>query len=506
MSASAFTSGGDGSSSADDHSSRCSGSTAEHDEQEPFEEFEPKVYQLCHQLGLQNPRVERMKGGSFNRVVAIQCDPQALPPFLSSHYVLRVPRSPLDRTENSLSLESSDLRDQIAILHYVSLRMPSITAPIAAFDLSANNPINSEYALQSRLIGSTLEVVYADMALHQKISMAKQIALILAEMESIKFPTTGLLVAADHLPKRLEVIENSQHYTEFLRVVDQDTKPFGRKSFNPGEISSSATPPRTLESFLHRQFTRRIADENQDVISYDGVNMCSWESLFAISQEMKDMGWLEDSQGGILHHLDLEPRNIIVNCKDSSDNVEVPGWNIVGVIDWDDAVSHSPIVAHYPPAWLWDSSEEFSLYRQWPGRDEDKSGRTYEQWDENWDSVPPQALSEEQMAVKEAFDVEISKHIPAYCHHAYGEGRLVRKLAGFARQDVWGCWNIATYPAFLREWDSAKEIWKEHHKGNDHIRCLGAPSNRGSSVEGIPPTSVSEPYRDPTMPQNKPLA
>ena len=199
-SASTSSSGGSskaGDSSADDNNSRDSSSAANYDQN--VGKCEPKVYRLCHQVSVQNLQGERMKSGSFNRVVAIQCNRKNLPQFLSSHNVLRVPRDSQARTENSLSLESSELRDQNTVLQYVSSQMPSITATIAAFDLSANNPLNSEYSLQSRLIDATLEAHYSGMSLPQKIDQV---------------PTIGLLVATDHLlmPSNTAT-HNAQDYT-----------------------------------------------------------------------------------------------------------------------------------------------------------------------------------------------------------------------------------------------------------------------------------------------------
>ncbi|KAL8791596.1 MAG: hypothetical protein Q9195_005801 [Heterodermia aff. obscurata] len=52
----------------------------------------------------------------------------------------------------------------------------------------------------------------------------------------------------------------------------------------------------------------------------------------------------------VLHHTDLEPRNIMVNKSSPGDK-----WIISGIVDWDGAVAVPRPLARMPPAWIWDS-------------------------------------------------------------------------------------------------------------------------------------------------------
>ncbi|KAL9581342.1 MAG: hypothetical protein Q9203_005931, partial [Teloschistes exilis] len=59
----------------------------------------------------------------------------------------------------------------------------------------------------------------------------------------------------------------------------------------------------------------------------------------------------------VLHHWDLEPRNLIVsNAKtddDNNNNNPHGAWKITGLIDWDDALALPLLLARPPPRWLW---------------------------------------------------------------------------------------------------------------------------------------------------------
>ena len=132
--------------------------------------------------------------------------------------------------------------------------------------------------------------------------------------------------------------------------MEYNTKPFRRWTLDPREIHRNVPPLTTLEGFFPRPFIRRIAEKNENRLGRDGLEMHGWERLVGISQEMQNIGRLDDSQGGILHHFDLEPRDIIVSCEDRLVSAGGQVWKIVGVTNWDDAISSSLILAHYPLA------------------------------------------------------------------------------------------------------------------------------------------------------------
>jgi hypothetical protein len=75
-------------------------------------------------------KVERMSGGSFNRVIGIAF---SSPP--ASQYVIRIPRMALD------PIEVQNIKDQVAVLLYLSAYLP--VAKVVAYDCTAHNAIKS---------------------------------------------------------------------------------------------------------------------------------------------------------------------------------------------------------------------------------------------------------------------------------------------------------------------------------------------------------------------------
>ncbi|KAH9220474.1 hypothetical protein DL95DRAFT_289579 [Leptodontidium sp. 2 PMI_412] len=105
--------------------------------QEIFETYKAKVIQLCLEIGYGEPtEVERMKGGSFNRIIGLSFDTPE-----KKQYILRIPREPYDETQDY------EISDQVEVLLYLaqfdSLKVPSILA----YDATTNNAIKSHGVL-----------------------------------------------------------------------------------------------------------------------------------------------------------------------------------------------------------------------------------------------------------------------------------------------------------------------------------------------------------------------
>ena len=275
--------------------------------------------------------------------------------------------------------------------------------------------------------------------------------------------------------------------------MEVDTKPPSR-----WHKRTPLPPPTTLEGFFHRQLTQRIAEDGDSYLSQSGEELWSWGKLLAVSNEMGQMGWLNSdlSAGGILHHWDLEARNIMVEYQEGSSPSPSPPpttgsgrWKITGIIDWDEALSDPPIFAHKPPMWLWNDIEAFSLYFTWVGCDDDAANnkRVFDQWDYDIDTAPPTALNRDESLIKQAFDAEMEKHVPGYYRHAYEHGKMVRRLAAFSKMNGRGDWEQFRYERFLEEWENERIMWRERH-GIEVTNPLPSIPNLGEHV-------------GPTMPQ-----
>ncbi|KAH7391306.1 hypothetical protein BKA64DRAFT_677302 [Cadophora sp. MPI-SDFR-AT-0126] len=158
--------------------------------QEQFHIYKFKVIQLCRDIGLGEPRkIERMEGGSFNRVIGL-----TFPSGDKPEYVLRVPRYALDEDQ------TKDIIDQVSVQLHLAKCDSLPVASVAAYDSTTNNAINSQYVLQERLHGETLCDIFYDLPLCEKLQIATKTAEIILKLESIKVDKPGRLVGADDLP------------------------------------------------------------------------------------------------------------------------------------------------------------------------------------------------------------------------------------------------------------------------------------------------------------------
>ena len=343
--------------------------------------------------------------------------------------------------------------------------MPSITATVVAFDLTTKNAIGWPYVLQHRLAGTALDEVYSTMNTSDKIDIAQQVASLLVTMDSISFPAIGNIVALSEPTETWNAPGIPVSVESQLRIVEVDTK-----SSSQWHSQTHIPPPTRVEAFFERQFAERIPVDGEKVCNFAGVELHSWSKLLVISREMKKLGYFapDESTSGIVHHWDFEPRNILAEPQpasssfDESSNSRSERWKVTGIIDWDDALSYPRILARKPPIWLWNDIETFGLYHVWIN-DDGSDKRIYDQWDYDLDTAPPLPLTKDDFMIKCAFDAIMEKHLPGYCYHAYEAGKMVRRLANFAKLKGLGTWDKVKYDRFLVEWKAERSLGLEKH-------------------------------------------
>lgn len=133
----------------------------------------------------------------------------------------------------------------------------------------------------------------------------------------------------------------------------------------------------------------------------------------------------------ILHHPELEPRNIMVENSRGA-------WKISGIIDWNEAEALPKPLARRPPAWIWSSSDELSKFH---GSDE----------------YVIQEVDKDSRTLKAYFDATVERALPGYCEDAYGYGRWFRRIFAFARSGL----NESRLMGYL---DKLLDAWKTDHK------------------------------------------
>lgn len=381
--------------------------------QESFETFRQKVLDLCSSIGYGTPRVERLKGGSYNRIIGVTFNgEQKHPPC-----VIRIPRFRSDYPE------SQDIKNQLAILRAVESELP--VAKARAYSLTPQNPIGFEYIIQERLPGVSLDNVYGDFSHSDKKSIVEQMVHIIRKIENIKYPNAGRLIASSPTP--LPASSTSCHDISCpLEVTGFGT---GYDTSDPNQVR--VAPAKDLDHFFRSQFD---AWESFELTQLSGATSEYWKELRKIYEEMIKLFELLAREGGnenVLFHVDLEPRNILVQQE---------GGKITGVLDWDGALSVPKVLGRKPPVWLWDFGDDPS------------------DWDGDVDLLPPKEPSEKEAELKKLFDDKMELHSPGYREDAYYSGRWLRRLARFALNGFSDNEDIKRYETFVRDWEVERTI------------------------------------------------
>ncbi|KAK0118053.1 hypothetical protein ONS95_012362 [Cadophora gregata] len=158
--------------------------------QEQFDAYKIKVIQLCHDVGLGEPsEIERMEGGSFNRVVGL-----TFPSADKPQYVLRVPRYALNEEQ------AKDIKDQVSVQLHLSKYDSLPVATAVAYDSTTENAINCQYVLQERLHGESICGIFYGLPLSEKLQITTKVAEMILNLESIVFDRPGRLIGADNIP------------------------------------------------------------------------------------------------------------------------------------------------------------------------------------------------------------------------------------------------------------------------------------------------------------------
>jgi hypothetical protein len=524
---------------------------------EPFDIFQRKVTILGENLGVSFAEIERMHGGSFNRVVPVTLSvaPETASWNSLTKAIIRIPRvwdgnlakipasqhgrtckcdahperkkddgpetgafdseetakesasdedmtdpeepSDIDNsngklsTEDDASSESSGISDisdvssrrslskepyrweilDEAVL-YNLLEDSGISAPrTLAFDLSRENALKLPYSIQTRLPGVTWITVIGDMPLDSQLLLAEGLAEIMARLQTIQFDSSGRLMCDEHADTPLKLSLHSPIRTEVKEELETWGFPQGVGSLMDKARAAPAQPVwDTLYDLLfhtvHDLLIRELQKIEPDGPSEQLVRM--YFKLQDMIQDMDRIGWFSEADKSpsksVLHHWDLEARNILVE-QVASDPSSL--WRITGVIDWDHPHALPPVLCMKPPIWLWDASDDADL-------PEDIA----EYYDNDFDWMPLEYYQKENaehfnadgVKVKQRFEDAIVKSLYSakygakarakYLDDAYGRGRWLRRVWRFASE------GLSMYPTHWRRMQQLDREWSEYKRVN----------------------------------------
>jgi aminoglycoside phosphotransferase (APT) family kinase protein len=272
---------------------------------EPFETFRHRVVDLCRTvLGQESPTLERLKGGSWNRVIGL-----LLP---EGEYILRIPR-----------YERGRMCYDVAPLQLLR-QHPAIPAPtLITFDLSRENALGRSYMIQGWIPGQLLLYKYPGLPHRAKCAIARDLGRVYATMHGIRNSAAGRLMWKEDA-LRLEPLNPAQ-----------EEIPLSGDNGRAGE----STVELILEVLRSKRERAIAADDERRLMTLEIEFL---ERLTRVAREMEQAGIWDTAYTYCLCHRDLEPRNILVGEQ-----------GITGILDWDGALFAPLVLSCRPPMWLW---------------------------------------------------------------------------------------------------------------------------------------------------------
>ncbi|OJJ46471.1 hypothetical protein ASPZODRAFT_142285 [Penicilliopsis zonata CBS 506.65] len=373
--------------------------------QEPFETFKLRALKLCEAvLGAAasgEVSIERMRGGGFNRVIAVSVagHEDGNQESVVKQYILRIPR-----------FEIRQIVDDLAPLQLLRQESTIQIPHVVKFDATQSNALEQPYMIMMRISGSPLWPGYPDLSQELKCAIAKDLGAVYLQLHSIRSVTAGRITS---LPCPEDPSKDS------LRIQPLD-RPAATDSTVPYEKGPAAqTVFDTIHAILQHQKDLATA-MNPSAASF---RIELYDQFLTIASEMDALGILAES-GNCLCHRDLEPRNIMAHAQ-----------GISGILDWDSAIFAPLVMSCAPPMWLWAWNEE----------DEE---------DERLAGDIPSAPESRQL--KELFEQAAG---PTYLRFAYGaQYRLARTLIHFAIDGIQVAEDLDRADLLQSEWDEVRKL------------------------------------------------
>jgi aminoglycoside phosphotransferase (APT) family kinase protein len=344
----------DGDTSADDAASEVSMTSTIEYTQEPYETFKDKCLELMFQTfkdrTAHDIKIERMVGGGFNRVIGVTLhDPEKPRDFASKdleelfmkyfgapiekprsdeEYILRIPR---------FSCDAVEIPYHVATLGFISGRLDCAVPAMIAHDVSEDNPLGSGYSLQRRLPGSSLFQLWETLTFEQKKNAVRGISRVTIDITNITHRCAGIISPSNNTS---DLKGTPKLETLPVPAITIDPEPSAKPKTSPAE-------PQTTKDFLIGQCERWREYEQ---VLYDESNDDIWDGFIQVINKIDELGFLPIEDKFHFCHLDLQPRNVLVEV--NGDEVD-----ITGLLDWDSAVFAPKFMAKRAPFWLWQNDE-----------------------------------------------------------------------------------------------------------------------------------------------------
>ncbi|RYP66489.1 hypothetical protein DL769_006032 [Monosporascus sp. CRB-8-3] len=373
---------------------------------EPFSTFRDRVLALAHRTlwpsaSLQDITVSRLRGGGFNRIIGLDLQTDGPSECKAIRYILRVPR-----------FDAAQVDRDVAALCFIHQHSRIPAPQVISFDETEDNELQCPYMIQNRIVGKDLFSTYPELDHSARCQIAEELGAIFNQMLSLR----------SSIPGRLALSEDKDINAPLYVVPFHPPGSVLPTQYRDSPSTRSVCELLTAD-FQALKATALEIDPKNTAISTTMDDFCD------MATELDSRGWL----AGIpytLAHLDLAPRNILVDC-----SPEQP--IITAVLDWDSAVLAPIFMCCAPPVWIW----------AWKD-DEDEDERTA-----NEEPPTPEARQLKQL-FEDAAGQDYLKfaYEPAY--------RLSRRLVRFAIDGVRSNEDFKEAKTMLQEWHSMRPIMR----------------------------------------------
>ena len=481
---------------------KCSYTSTQAESQTPFAEFAWSVQQLCKQIwpaSFEEVSIERLRGGSFNRVIGIQTpssfatltkngllDPprrsegtqlleseitSSKPPLIipqrdrNNKYILRITRFGYRRIDGD-----------IVIPCYVRSRSTIPVPQVVGFDLGIGNVLGSPYTLQLRIQGMPLVAIFGDLTQPQRRDLAVQLAKIIRQLQEIKSPVAGELGFPTRDLRQDNFINDdsdeegdcSTHTNAVLErklamLIESDQVSCSTDSSTGKKLPEAITEPQkddlTLK-ILHYTNLSRSDPYNGTVNTFTMQNGSDVLGCLQFQLMRHMMDALSRSSGSVwetryytrllevareMHDLGyLNDDGFTLFHHDlEARNIMVQindseSLQITGVLDWDQTKFVPRCVSCFPPRWMWCHEDD-------------------DAWDEcNGHQIPEDPNMKE---LKDLFDQHVGQE---YVKFAYQRRYcLVRRLFRLSLEAIYSDWQAKQVDELIDDWSEFRDELEE---------------------------------------------
>ena len=318
---------------------------------EPYSSFQHKAAQLSVELfpgcSTKDITIERMKGGSFNRIVGITLykpeqelpwyDMAKLRPIMAAcvrgkkahgttpkQYILRIPRH-----------DVHDLHYQAVLLAYLEHKIPYATPKCLSYSSGADNALGRAYMLQKRLPGKPLSQIWAKLTPEQRQSAARCIAEAVRDLPKVKSTCAGVV----SLRSTVSDMENDSVKLEPVTMPRRTASVVADDLFK----TTLASPQSTRDFLLSLIARQQTSAEEAGIPAFDKI----WSGLTAMINTVHSQGLLPDGDPFVLYHPDFQRQNLLFTTQNPSRVL------LSGIIDWDGALFAPKFMSTRSPFFLW---------------------------------------------------------------------------------------------------------------------------------------------------------